>query len=123
MGFSKMLPYLTTNDGLSQNEVTAILKDQKGFLWIGTRGGLNRFDGSKFKIFQPESGNKNSMISSSVESLFEDGKGKIWIGTKSNGLSKYDPVLNKFTHYSRLYTEENNTIGERIISITEGKCW
>ncbi|MGB7396041.1 MAG: two-component regulator propeller domain-containing protein, partial [Pricia sp.] len=112
--------YYTSNDGLSHNEVTSIIKDKTGFLWIGTRGGLNCFDGTEFKVYDTEIGNKNSLIGSSIESLYEDAKGQIWIGTKTNGISVYNPVHNKFTHFNSASNGGNYIQGERIISITEG---
>ena len=112
--------YYTTNDGLSQNEVTSIIKDRKGFLWVGTRGGLNRFDGSGFKVFNPKLGDKNSLVSGSVETLYEDSQGIIWIGTKTNGISRYDPVLDLFVDYHQIIRESNSFVGTRVISIVEG---
>ena len=93
------IQYLNSDDGLSQSEVTCLLQDRQGFLWIGTRGGLNRYDGHTFRIFQNQIGNANSLINNSIESLFEDSKGNIWIGTKSNGLSCYDPEFDRFEHF------------------------
>ena len=63
------IQYLTSDDGLSQNEITSIIQDQKGFVWIGTRAGLNRYDGTSFKEFQNEIGNPNSLINNSIEVL------------------------------------------------------
>lgn len=118
--------YLNSDDGLSQSEVTCLLQDRQGFLWIGTRGGLNRYDGHTFKIFQNQIGNTNSLINNSIESLFEDSKGKIWIGTKSNGLSCYDPEFDRFEHFQHQSQDTNSISGNRIISIAEsasGDIW
>lgn len=120
------IQYLTSDDGLSQNEVTCMLQDRQGFLWIGTRGGLNRYDGHAFKIFQNEIGNANSLINNSIESLFEDSHGNIWIGTKSNGLSCYDPKFDRFEHFQHQSQDTNSISSNRIISIAEtstGQIW
>ena len=117
----KNITYYTTNDGLSQNEVTAIVKDDLGFLWIGTRGGLSRFDGSNFKVYQPIVGNNNSLSSASIETIFKDSRGQLWIGTKTDGLSKYNPIENRFEHFYPSGNNENGIHGTRVISITEGK--
>jgi ligand-binding sensor domain-containing protein len=79
--------FLTVEEGLSQNEVTSVVQDQDGFIWIGTRGGLNRYDGYEFKVFNQVPGDSNSLANPSIETLFTDGKGNIWIGTKSGGLN------------------------------------
>ena len=120
------IQYLTSDEGLSQSEVTCIIQDQKGFIWIGTRGGLNRYDGYSFKIFQNEIGNANSLINNSIESLFEDKNGYIWIGTKSNGVSRYNPRLDHFSHFQADPENPNAIKGKRIISIAEsqtGEIW
>ncbi|GAA4279621.1 hybrid sensor histidine kinase/response regulator transcription factor [Gaetbulibacter aestuarii] len=112
------IEYINSDIGLSQNEVTSILKDKKGFIWIATRGGLNRYDGNNIKVFHNEIGNTNSLINNSIETLFEDSHGVIWIGTKSNGLSAYHPELNQFEQI-----KSNNPAikldDKRIISIAE----
>jgi len=124
--FFSNIQYITSDEGLSQSEVTCILQDQKGFLWVGTRGGLNRYDGYDFKIFQNEIGNPNSLVNNSIESLFEDSKGNIWIGTKSSGLSCYSPENDRFEHF-QYHPKDTNTIsGNRIIAIGEsetGDIW
>ena len=119
--YATQLQYLTVDEGLSQNDVTCILQDKTGFLWIGTRGGLNRYDGYGFYIFQNEIGNPNSLANNSIESIFEDSKGRIWIGTRSNGLSCYDPITEKFTHFQHNPNDSNSISGNRVIAIAEGK--
>ncbi|WP_282073932.1 hybrid sensor histidine kinase/response regulator transcription factor [Polaribacter atrinae] len=117
---SSNVQYLTSDDGLSQNEVTSMLQDSKGFLWIGTRGGLNRYDGSSFKIFQNEIGNTNSLNNNSIETLFEDSDGFIWIGTKSNGFTRYNPKLNKFEEFNINKEQPRFLHNKRVVSIAEG---
>jgi len=119
--------FLTVDNGLSHNEVTSIVQDNDGFIWIGTRGGLNRYDGYDFKIFNQVPGESNSLVNPSVESLFVDSKGNIWIGTKSGGVSKFIPDEGKFENIVADYRHQNNLLVEnRIISFfedDEGKIW
>ena len=69
-----------SNDGLPHNSITAIVQDRKGFMWIGTKGGLNRFDGVKFSnVLIPE----ERSGANSINVLHEDKKGSLWIGTSS----------------------------------------
>lgn len=80
---------ITTADGLSDNRVTCFHKDKRGFMWIGTRNGLNRYDGHSFKIFRPAAG--NSISNEVINDIAEDSKGRIWVATME-GLNIYDPV-------------------------------
>lgn len=105
--------YLTIKDGLSQNEVTSIVSDQYGFMWFGTRGGLNRYDGYKFEKFKPQL-ETNSLPNSSIERIYKDKKGQLWIGTKSGGCSVYDNQTQSFLTIKAL-----QGISTRIISFYE----
>ncbi|MBU3024449.1 hybrid sensor histidine kinase/response regulator transcription factor [Zobellia galactanivorans] len=86
----------STEDGLSQRSVVSIIQDTRGFLWFGTRYGLNRFDGKKFKNYYYDATNKNSLSNSWVKVLYLGPKGTVWAGTK-NGLNKYNPDTDDFT--------------------------
>ena len=106
-------------DGLSNNEVTTILQDKRGFMWIGTRDGLNRFDGDEFRTYRENSQPGYRLSSSSVEDLFEDSKGNIWIGTKTGGVDKYDPWNEQIRQFS--YTNRQTEIFKdtRIVQVVE----
>lgn len=119
--------FLTVEDGLSNNEVTSIVQDHDGFIWIGTRGGLNRYDGYEFKVFNQIPGDSNSMVNPSVEKLFVDSKGNIWIGTKSGGVSQYNPATDKFRNFVSNYKSTNDKIiDNRVLCFNEdndGRIW
>lgn len=85
-------------NGLSSNTITTILQDKKGFIWIGTRNGLNRFDGNTFKIFHTVLSDAQSLGSNSIFSLFEDEKEQLWVGT-SSGIYLYDPQQERFSAF------------------------
>lgn len=90
---------LSVEEGLSQSVINAISQDQQGFLWLGTQDGLNRYDGTAFKIYKSESGNPNSLSDSWVTALFSDSDGFLWVGTHQGGLNRYDPRAGTFTRY------------------------
>jgi signal transduction histidine kinase/ligand-binding sensor domain-containing protein len=73
-----------TKDGLPQNTVYAILQTHDGYLWIGTAGGLARFDGVRFRTFGLQDGLRSVQISA----LVEDRQGVLWVGTRGGGLSR-----------------------------------
>lgn len=114
--------YYSVDDGLSQSEVTSVIQDKYGFIWLGTRGGLNRFDGYNFMHFKPEAGTSEGLFSPSIETLFLDNDGSIWIGTKSGGIAIYDNQKNEFVRNDVL----SQVLPNRIISLYEdrsGNYW
>ena len=69
----------STENGLSSNQISCIVQDEKGYLWIGTvSGGLNRFDGYNFHVYESES---SGLIHPTITSLFIDTENKLWVGT------------------------------------------
>ncbi len=90
--------YLTISDGLSQNTVLSIVQDSTGYLWFGTRDGLNRYDGYTFKKYYSDFANPNSLSSNEINVIDVAPDGVIWIGT-NNGLNVFNPLTEKFTHY------------------------
>src|SRR6056297_3148892 len=70
-----VIEHLGGRDGLSKNEVTSIVRDQEGFFWFGTRGGLNRYDGYSFDKLQPEPGAPNTIKNPSIERVYQDSRG------------------------------------------------
>lgn len=88
----------TIDDGLSSNEISSLLQDYRGFLWIGTDWGLNRYDGRSFKQYT-RTGN-NGLIHYAINSLAEDKQGNIWIAT-NKGISRFDPLTETFVSWPR----------------------
>lgn len=87
--------HLDQEDGLASNHVLAILQDKKGFLWIGTNNGLQRFDGREFIHFRHNPHNLKSLSSDIVERLFEDKEGNIWIASASTA-TLFNPATQEF---------------------------
>lgn len=83
------------DEGLAHNSVSAIMQDKKGLMWIGTRGGLNRFDGYTFKTYKNNKNKFGNIGNNVVISLVEDQKGMLWIAT-GRGIFKYDPFKEVF---------------------------
>ena len=78
---------LNVQSGLSQKTVNAILHDRQGYMWFGTKDGLNRYDGYRFRIFK-HSPDGNGPSSNFITALYEGSDGDIWIGTDA-GLDLY----------------------------------
>lgn len=87
--------HLTAENGLSQNAVLSLAQDEKGFMWMGTSNGLNRYDGHRFKIYQSRNEDSGTLSANNVLSLLHDSHKRLWVGTY-RGLNLYDPYLDKF---------------------------
>src|SRR5258708_3631315 len=85
----------TRKDGLSNNTVTAILKDNRGFLWIGTSEGLNRFDGTHFTTYFSDLNNNATLSGNNIYDILQYQPGKLLIAT-DNGLSVLNTLTNSF---------------------------
>lgn len=83
-------------NGLSNNAVICSIQDKKGFLWFGTKDGLDRFDGYTFKIFRNDPDNERSIGSNFIHALFVDSNDVLWIGTEK-GLYQYDATTESFS--------------------------
>ena len=97
---------ISLEEGLSQSVVNTILQDRKGFLWVGTDDGLNRYDGYTFTVFKPDTNNPFSISDRSITAMVEDANGIIWVGTRMGGLNRFDPTTGKFTYFN--YNREDN---------------
>lgn len=91
--------HLTIDDGLSQNAVFAILQDRQGFMWFGTKDGLNRFDGHDFKIFYNSTFDTTTLSSNHITALMQDARGDLWVGTQNGGLNRMRHARGPFVQY------------------------
>src|SRR5438105_8992217 len=87
---------LTAENGLSNNSVQCVLQDKSGIVWIGTNGGLNRYDGTSFIQYSVLS--TPALTNSVVTALMQDESGYIWVGTE-NGLNILHPASNTIQHF------------------------
>ena len=116
---------LSLESGLSQITVTCIHEDKKGFMWFGTRNGLNRFDGYRFDVYTTDLENNTSISDNHVQCVAEDAEGNLWVGT-SNGLNRLDKGTEKFKRYfydsANPASLSNNTI-TAIYFDTNNNLW
>jgi len=91
----KYFKHITIENGLSQNTVLSILQDKKGFMWFGTKDGLNRYDGNSIKIYKKNDSNPLSLGNNTVWSMMENVDGTIWIGT-DRGIYIFNPADETF---------------------------
>ena len=113
---------ITIEDGLSQSTIKDIYQDSKGYIWIGTEDGLNRYNGYEFKQYKYDEYDKNSIVNNYILDITEDKNGYIWVSS-TNGLSRIDTDKDEIKNY---YSEKGsgNLLDSnlwRIICTSEGK--
>ena len=116
--------HLTTDDGLSSSVITSIFQDHKGFIWIGTYDGLNRYDGINFVVYK-NSLTDSSSLSNDVRTMIEDHDKNLLIGTNS-GLCKYNRDKDNFLNYMVDKSSPLRGIGCAVLKIAEdsfGNLW
>lgn len=95
--------HLKTENGLSQNSIFAIVQDGRGFMWFGSRFGLNRYDGSQFRLYKSNANDPGSLSDDYITSLYSDSHQVLWVGT-ANGLNRFNPQKDTF---ERIYLDGN----------------
>ena len=91
--------HVGTREGLSHSNVISILRDSRGYMWFGTRDGLNRYDGYTFTTFKNDPQDLQSISNNTIISMIEDHEGFIWIATWGGGLNRFDRNTEKFLRF------------------------
>lgn len=91
--------YLTQSQGLSQSIVYCIYQDRMGFIWFGTRNGLNRYDGTGFVVYKHDRLNRNSLSNNTIRSICGDASGNLWIGTWGGGVNRFEAKTGRFARF------------------------
>jgi signal transduction histidine kinase/ligand-binding sensor domain-containing protein/AraC-like DNA-binding protein len=117
--------HITTENGLSQNSVFFITQDSKGFMWFGTRYGLNRYDGHHFKIYESIPGDGSSIQGDYISALLPAAAGRLWVGS-NRGVDEYDPVKDAFRHVpldNRLFPKGSSFFVNCLAGDRNGNVW
>lgn len=110
-------------NGLSENSVFCSIQDNKGFMWFGTKDGLNRFDGQNFVVYHTIPKDKNSIGNNFIRSFHEDKNKALWVGTEK-GIYQYSYLQNNFQHFDK--KTSRNESPQSVNAITEdlkGNLW
>ncbi|HRH37101.1 MAG TPA: two-component regulator propeller domain-containing protein [Flavobacteriales bacterium] len=116
---------LTIQDGLSQGMVSAIIQDRHGFMWFGTKDGLDRYDGYTFKVYRHDPQDSTSLRDNHILSLLEDRAGRLWVGT-NKGLDLFDPTTESFHHVLCGDRTDHTVLGcaiEQLLEDPMGTLW
>jgi signal transduction histidine kinase/ligand-binding sensor domain-containing protein/DNA-binding response OmpR family regulator len=111
---------LSIRDGLSQKDVYAILQDRQGFVWLGTRYGLNRYDGYAFADYRNTPFDAASLSDNWILSLHEDKAGRLWVGTL-RGLNRLDPATGHVVRYHHNPSDAHSLSHDLVWSIYEDR--
>jgi ligand-binding sensor domain-containing protein/DNA-binding response OmpR family regulator len=118
--------HFTVETGLSQGSVLSIAQDSTGFIWFGTKDGLNKYDSQKFEVFRHQDNNPNSIsCSTNIHALLTDRKGNLWVGTQ-RGLNKYIAETNSFIAYFNRENDKLSLSNNVVRSLCEdraGNLW
>ena len=112
--------------GLSQSIVEAIVQDRRGFLWLATEDGLNRWDGHRFTVFRNVSGNARSLSYNDLKCVSEDRAGALWVGTFEGGLNRFDPATGDVTRFRHDPADPSSlpaNIVRAVLEDRDGKVW
>src|SRR6059058_3430347 len=94
--------YYSTDQGLSHQRVTAMLKDKEGFMWFGSWDGINRFDGHLFVSFKSSPGDMSSLGNDRVDQIVEDQSNHLWIQSYDKQVYRFDKKKEQFLPLSSL---------------------
>ncbi|KHJ38722.1 sensor histidine kinase TodS [Pedobacter glucosidilyticus] len=118
--------HITVEKGLSQSGVISIVQDHMGFMWFGTRDGLNKYDTQQIEIFKQKANDTTSLSSSlNIYALLSDSKGRLWVGTMS-GLNLYQPETNtfkRFIHQPKNPRSISNNVIRCLFEDSQGQLW
>lgn len=118
--------HLNVNDGLTLNQINCIYRDSKGFVWIGTSAGLNRFDGTSIEVFTSEKSANGQIQNNTINAITEDLNGNIWLGT-GGGVCVLNSQTYQFSdfNYNHLSTAPCGDIYfvNTLASDREGNIW
>lgn len=117
---------LTIDDGLAHTSVWAMTQDHQGFLWIGSQGGLNRYDGYELRLFEKIPGDPKTLAENLVFVIREDRDQQLWVGTFGGGLDRFDRKTETFVHHRHDPADATSLSHNDILAILEdrqGRLW
>lgn len=115
--------HFTSDNGLSQNSITAMMKDRKGYLWFGTRDGLNKFDGVNFTLYNSKPDSRLSVLSNRILDIKEDNRGFIWIKTYDEIVYRLDESTGELIRIEKPNGEFVNDKIREMYMLPSGVIW
>lgn len=123
-GYSQQYDFTnySIDGGLSQSVVNCLFQDSKGYMWMGTQNGLNRFNGESFDVYSYNPADSSSISNNWIYAIAEDSDGNLWVGTKG-GLNKYLRKENRFLRiaYTTGYSYDVTQYAYEVLCLKNGK--
>lgn len=117
---------ISLDQGLSMSAAYCVVQDHKGYIWVCTADGLNKYDGTNFKHYKFNPSDTNSISENYIHTMYVDNSHNIWVGTRGGGLDLYDSISEEFSrymHYDSIPTSISNNIVNYINEDANGNLW
>lgn len=118
---SQIFTRISVNDGLSQSLVQCIMQDSQGYMWFGTKDGLNQYDGIHFRWFKHDPSDTNSLSGNSITAIMQSNDKRIWIGTESDGLNILEPATSRLVRCRASPPSKTNLSHNTVRAIVQNK--
>jgi signal transduction histidine kinase/ligand-binding sensor domain-containing protein/CheY-like chemotaxis protein/HPt (histidine-containing phosphotransfer) domain-containing protein len=118
--------HVTMRDGLSQGTVEAILQDSRGYLWMATESGLNRYDGNSIRVYRRERGNPQALASDYVWTMAEDTHGDLWLATIGGGVERWQRSTDSFQQFRHDAADPASLASDAVRTLlidADGRIW
>ena len=104
--------------GLAQNSVTALAQDADGFIWVGTQGGLHRFDGQQYTLYREDPDSADSLPDSFITALASDGGRALWVGTYSQDVARLDLDSGHIRRFGANPDDGNGSASRQVFALS-----
>ena len=118
--------HLTMRDGLSQSTVEGILQDSRGYLWLATESGLDRYDGYSIRVYRRERGNPQALASDYVWTIAEDAHGDLWLATMGGGVARWERNRDRFQQFRHDPRKSDSLASDAVRTLLidhDGRIW
>jgi signal transduction histidine kinase/ligand-binding sensor domain-containing protein/CheY-like chemotaxis protein len=118
--------HLTMRDGLSQSTVMSILQDSRGFLWLATESGLDRYDGYTIHEYRRDRRNGAGLASDFIWAIAEDAHGDLWLATIGGGVERWDRSTDRFQHFRHDPLKPQTLASDAVRTLlidAQGRIW
>ena len=115
-----------TEGGPPPGVITALHQDRNGYIWIGSRNGLIRFDGYGYERFQHDPSDEGSLADSTIRTIYEESDGTLWFGTNTGGLDRFEPATRSFVHHRHNSADPRSLSHDSVYTICRdrrGALW